>query len=119
MMEMNYDWDWLVPQPYTTSILPPDVPRPFKPLPFNMLEHVVGWSRREIGYNRWGPGYYELQWGAYVTFQGPIKVKIVRWDDVYSNIIHDEQIVTIIDKGNIPRDWGEATYIFAYEDLAP
>ena len=115
MMEMNLDWDYLIPTPYTTSIIPSDVPRPFKPLPFNMLEYVIGWNRMELGYNRWGSSFYELQGGAWVKVAGPAKVKIVRWSDFYGNTIYDEQIVEIPAEGkNITRDWPQYTRIFAY-----
>jgi len=119
MMEKNYPWNYLIPEPYTSNIVPSDVPRAFSPKPFDMINKTIGYNLRQVGYNRWGSSFYELQSGAYVTFQGPIKVKIVRWDDFYGSIVHDEQVIEIIDQGNITRDWSQYTRIFAYEDLAP
>ena len=119
MMEKNYPWDYLVPEPYTTSIIPSDVLRPFNPSPFNMLEYTVNWNRREIGYNRWGSSFYELQPGAWVTFRGPCQVKLVRWTDFYGGVVHSEEIINIPEpNGTITRDWAEYTRIYAYEDLA-
>jgi hypothetical protein len=115
MMEMNYNWDWLIPSPYTTSIIPPDVPRPFKLLPFNMLEYVTGWNQRELGYNRWGSSFYELQWGGTVTIKGPCQVKLVRWNNFYADDIYNEEIIDIPSSGiTITRDWSQYTRVFAY-----
>jgi hypothetical protein len=115
MMEMNLDWNYLIPTPYTTKIVPADVPRPFKPLPFNMLEYVIGWNRREIGYNRWGSSFYDLEWGGTVTIKGPCQVKMVKWDDFYGDIINGEEIINVTSQVTIgPKNWSELTYIFAY-----
>ena len=121
MMEKGYDWDFWIPEPYTTTIIPSDVPRPFVPKPFNMLEYTIGWNRRGIGYNRWGSSFYQLPSGAWVTFKGPSKVELVKWanmTDFYNMIVYSKEIISIPQSGlTITNNWPEFTRIFAYESL--
>jgi hypothetical protein len=121
MMEHNYDWNWLIPTPYTTSVIPSDVPRPFNPLPFNMLQYTTDYSRREIGYNRWGSGFYQLPSGDWVSFKGPCQVKIVKWAS-YADFINQEplseEIVNIPESGGTITNTGsEFMRIFPYMSM--
>jgi len=119
MMEMNLPWDYLIPTPYSSSILPADVPKPFNPKPFNMFDYVIGWNKREVGYNRWGSSFYEFKNGDWITLKGPCKVKLVKWNnitDFYKRIVKSQEIITITTpEATITNNWPEFTRIFAYE----
>jgi len=116
MMEKNYPWDYLVPTPYASQYVSSDIPKPFDPKPFNMLDYTVDWNRREVGYNRWGSSFYELPGGASVTIQGPCQVRLVKWNNFYGYDVASEEIVDIPESETvtITRTWEEYTRIFAY-----
>jgi hypothetical protein len=81
---LTQDWNYIIPVPYTSNLVPPYVPVPFDAvcLPFNMISYISGWNRREIGYNTWGVSYYQFASGNdYIIFSKPCKVRITTWDN--------------------------------------
>ncbi|MBT0159195.1 glycoside hydrolase family 5 protein [Candidatus Bathyarchaeota archaeon A05DMB-2] len=87
----------ITPTPYTTSILSSDIPKPFNPKPFNLLNHVVdnSWPVFEVDQNRWGVTWLTLPNSAYwATLSGPIQVRVKTWagNDPYGQLLSDVNV---------------------------
>ncbi|HKZ95136.1 MAG TPA: cellulase family glycosylhydrolase [Candidatus Bathyarchaeia archaeon] len=102
-MEVNYDWDWLVPAPYTNPYF--GDPQPFAPKPFDMRTKIV--DSYEIF--RLDPSFIWLRNnGANVTLKDPMKIRVVIWEGWpgLGTLLSDE-IVTVIDTTTVVNRFPE------------
>jgi hypothetical protein len=115
-IDHNYPWDYIIPTPYTSSIVPSNVPIDVWPgmwvpsgpfsiaKPFNMLNYISGWNRREIGYNWWGVSFYTFASSHdWITFNKTCQVKVIvwaTWDDFYNRVAPLTEIIVDISAGD-------------------
>jgi len=107
----------ITPTPYMSNYYPADIPRPFQPKPFNLLEYIVdkSWCTLVVGQNRWGTTWTSLPHSAFwVTLEGPIKLRRKVWEgqDPYGALLIDE-IIAILDGEQIRFEGTSYTEIYA------
>jgi len=107
-----------VPYTYTSSYYGSDIPKPFAPKPFNLLERIVNHGRQAYDYNYYGAVYYQIPGpDAWIEIEGPCTVLVREWQNaIWWGNLTAEYLVHISENQTQMVSFQSRKEILAYSD---